>query len=74
MSRAWPAPTQCRTALAAAISHCDGECTIVSRRSLVFCRTEYMPVESLLIIERGIASKDGRISVKGTCLGEDMVR
>ena len=44
------------------------------RRSLVFCRTEYMPVESLLIIERGIASKDGRISVKGTCLGEDMVR
>lgn len=39
----------------------------------VFCRSEYISVESLLIIERGIAAKDGRIAGKGATLGEDMV-
>jgi hypothetical protein len=39
----------------------------------IFCRTEYIPVVSLLIIERGVAAKDGHISGKGACLGEDMV-
>lgn len=41
--------------------------------SSVFCRTEYIPVENLLIIERGIAARDGRITVKGSCLGTDMI-
>ena len=42
-------------------------------RPTVFCRTEYMPLEKLLIIERGIAAKNGRISTKGACLGDDMI-
>lgn len=42
-------------------------------KSKVFCRTEQVSVESLLIIERGIAAKDGKICSKGACLGEDMV-
>lgn len=32
-----------------------------------------IPVHSLVVIERGIAAKDGRITAKGACLGEDMV-
>ena len=42
-------------------------------KSKVFCRTEQVSIESLLIIERGIAAKDGKICSKGACLGEDMV-
>ena len=42
-------------------------------KSRVFCRTEFMPVESLFVIERGIAAKNGRIATKGASLGEDMV-
>ncbi len=39
----------------------------------VYCRSEFISVESLSVIERGIAAKDGRIATKGTCLGDDMV-
>ena len=40
----------------------------------MFCRTEHISVvDGLVIIERGIAAKDGRISTKGACLGQDMV-
>jgi len=42
-------------------------------KSKVFCRTEYIPPESLCVIERGIAAKDGRITTKGGCIGIDMV-
>jgi hypothetical protein len=42
-------------------------------RTKVFCRSEYISVEVLTIIERGIAAKHGRIKTKGGVLGEDMV-
>jgi hypothetical protein len=42
-------------------------------KTVIFCRSEYISVENLIVIERGIAAKDGRISIKGACLGEDMV-
>ena len=39
----------------------------------VFCRSEYLQVDDLQIVARGIAAKHGRIFTKGSCLGEDMV-
>ena len=39
----------------------------------IFCRSEYVTVERLQVVERGIAAKRGRIYAKGACLGEDMV-
>ena len=42
-------------------------------KTRIFCRSEYIPVDSLCIIERGIAAKNGRIKTKGNVLGEDMV-
>ena len=45
----------------------------LSLRTRVFCRSEYISVESLIVIERGIAAKNGRIKIKGGVLGEDMV-
>lgn len=42
-------------------------------KSRVFCRQEYVPLDNLIVIERGIAAKEGRISTKGSCLGVDMV-
>lgn len=34
---------------------------------------EYLPIENLTIIERGIAAREGRLRVKGSCLGHDMI-
>jgi hypothetical protein len=45
----------------------------LSLRSAVYCRSEYVPVEHLLVVERGIAAKAGRIKTRGACLGEDMM-
>ena len=42
-------------------------------RVRIFSRMEHIPVEQLMIIERGVAVRNGRISAKGFCLGEDMV-
>ena len=42
-------------------------------KTRTFCRSEYIPVDSLIVVERGIAAKNGRIKTKGSCLGEDMV-
>ena len=39
----------------------------------LFAKTEYMSVESLLIVERGVALRNGHVHAKGACLGEDMV-
>ena len=50
----------------------DRSCAL-SLKTRVFCRSEYIAVDSLLVIERGIAAKNGRIKPKGACLGEDMV-
>ena len=45
----------------------------LSLKSKVFCRTEFVPLEHLVVVERGIAAKEGRISTKGSCLGVDMI-
>ena len=45
----------------------------LSLKLRVFCRSEQIPVSSLLIIDRGIAARKGRIHLKGSCLGEDMI-
>lgn len=42
-------------------------------KTKIFCRSEYIPVECLSVVERGIAAKNGRIQTKGSCLGQDMV-
>ena len=42
-------------------------------RPRVVCRTETIAVDSLTVIERGIAAREGRIFTKGSCLGTDMV-
>ena len=42
-------------------------------RSELRCRTESIPVECLVVIEKGIAAREGRIYTKGACLGTDMV-
>ena len=42
-------------------------------RPQLMCRTESISVESLAVIERGIAAREGRIYTKGACLGSDMV-
>ena len=39
----------------------------------LFAKTEYISVESLLIVERGVALRNGHVHAKGACLGEDMV-
>ena len=31
------------------------------------------PIEHLTIIERGIAAKEGRLKIKGTAIGVDMI-
>ena len=41
--------------------------------TLVFCRSEMIPTRELLVIERGIAAKHGRVHTKGGTLGEDMI-
>ena len=47
--------------------------TALCLQTRVFCRSEYLQVDDLQIIERGICAKHGRIFTKGACLGEDMV-
>jgi hypothetical protein len=47
--------------------------TALCLQTRVFCRSEYLQVDDLQIVERGICAKQGRIFAKGSCLGEDMV-
>ena len=39
----------------------------------VYSLREHLPIYHLTIIERGIAAREGRLMVKGTCLGHDMI-
>ena len=45
----------------------------LSLKTRIFCRSEYIPMDALSVVERGIAAKNGRIKTRGSVLGEDMV-
>ena len=42
-------------------------------KTAVYSLREYVPIQNLTIIERGIAAREGRLRVKGTCIGHDMI-
>ena len=42
-------------------------------RVAIYSLREYIPIRHLTIIERGIAAKEGRLQVKGTAIGHDMI-
>ena len=42
-------------------------------KTSIFSLREYVPIHQLVIIERGFAARDGRLKIKGTCLGHDMI-
>ena len=41
----------------------------LSMRVAIFSLREYIPIENLTIVERGIAAKEGRLKIKGTAIG-----
>lgn len=45
----------------------------LSMRVAIYSIREYLPSDHLTIIERGIAAKEGRLKIKGTSFGFDMV-
>ena len=45
----------------------------LSMRVAIFSLREYIPIDHLTIIERGIAAKEGRLKIKGTAIGFDMI-
>lgn len=42
-------------------------------RVAIFSLREYVPIDHLTIIERGIAAKEGRLKIKGSAVGFDMI-